>query len=910
MHSSSPTAPLPDIHRVAVTSTKLARRTYGRRSNVHKEKRKARGTEQEYSETSDVDISDDGHEEDELHLSRVKRRGIEVGSPRSKARSTNDTRPVNQANKSTVRIASSISPTPSSRPPSPSPQMKETAVLGQPELVNSGLTRPRLIARARTHQYKPSPDMSTEPRILPSESSASASNRYATRNCGRPLSPSLVNRREISELFSGCFSPHACSYSSVKSGDAQPVPTSVEGVHASSSARSGGLRRMLTKTQSVGASEPSTPSKPDKKDEHEVGPASSWILAAPSTPSRLALRRTQSMPSSPAEPSPQGADIDPAFTAHPQIKQQPGSGGRAKRTYGKVRTIMVELPRGLEDEDQTSYGTMSQGDDSQLQASYVELRQRYEVDNTIHHTNRSASLLHDMLQARAPETVSDMRSRGENRRFIDELGYLFDGISDPAASRSFKRSSAMDILQNMLDEYWLSKMKICGQVDKAWECFIGAGEDEVLESACLVFLCILFVSGSGLEYVVHNDPQNSVSLLLKLLKTHEGPLDPSYKPQVTNSVSKLRKICENLEDNWRTARSSTRYWASCVLNAICQNGMWAATGTELEKEEALIKVLDVLKEEIKSTSDHFDLYEKGLDLQSNERSLDLGYLDHCLRTVLSLTEHSSTQREELLNSPEKVAQVLVDVTLATTHIALTHDSHLLEASWCSLHTVQILAQLGTASAQWAIAVMECEGGPICLARVILKRADLVKNVKDAHEKQLRVQETVLDKEEGMKTTRPSTHETKTSEEELLCYALALFTTSVLADKSFVFKIAQTNIQSGCVGLHACLRHCHCTSAVPVGLHLVYLYNQYSNSCDDPLASILKGNLALLLSKIIGVSAETEDQSLRELGELRSMMQNTVRRLVPSALSMEGRDEEGTENTDAVSETIREVEALL
>lgn len=137
-----------------------------------------------------------------------------------------------------------------------------------------------------------------------------------------------------------------------------------------------------------------------------------------------------------------------------------------------------------------------------------------------------------------------------------------------------------------------------------------------------------------------------------------------------------------------------------------------------------------------------------------------------------------------------------------------------------------------------------------------------------------------------------------------------------------------DIQSGCVGLHACLRHCQCTSAVPVGLHLAHLYNQYSDSCDDPLASILKGNLALLLSKIIGVSAETADQviqplpggsrttklnglllSLRELGELRSMMQNTVRRLVPSALSVKGRDEEGSENIDVVSETIREVEAL-
>lgn len=57
-----------------------------------------------------------------------------------------------------------------------------------------------------------------------------------------------------------------------------------------------------------------------------------------------------------------------------------------------------------------------------------------------------------------------------------------------------------------------------------------------MESACLVFLCILFVSGSGLEYVVHNDSQKSVSLLLKLIKAREGPLDLSYKPKITNSV--------------------------------------------------------------------------------------------------------------------------------------------------------------------------------------------------------------------------------------------------------------------------------------------------------------------------------------------------------------------------------------
>lgn len=448
MHSSSPTAPLSDINRVAVTSTKLARRTYGRRSNAHKEKRKIGATEWERSETPDVDFSDNGHGEDELHLSRSKRRNVEIGSPGNKERSrnlSNDTQPQNQANDSAVHITSSLSPTPPSRSPtppsrstSPSPQVKGTAVF-EPERLKSGWTRPRLMARARTQQYNHGSGASSESPILSSESSAPASNRYTTRNCGRPLSPSLVNRREISELFSG-FSSGASSHASVKSGDLQPVPPSSGGFHATSSARAGGLRRMLTKTQSLGVSEPSTPSKQDRRDDHEAGPASSRIVTAPSTPPRSALRRTQSMPSSPAEPSPQGADIDSAFAVHPQIMQHPGSGGRAKKTYGKVRTILVELSRGPEDGDQSSYDTMSQGDESQLQASYVELRQRYEVDNTIQHTSRSASLLQDMLQARAPETVSDMRSRGENRRFIDELGYLFDGISDPAANKSFQRS--------------------------------------------------------------------------------------------------------------------------------------------------------------------------------------------------------------------------------------------------------------------------------------------------------------------------------------------------------------------------------------------------------------------------------------------------------------------------------------
>jgi hypothetical protein len=45
-----------------------------------------------------------------------------------------------------------------------------------------------------------------------------------------------------------------------------------------------------------------------------------------------------------------------------------------------------------------------------------------------------------MLLARAPQSVTDMRSKGENRRFMDETGYLLDGIEDHNAPKGFKRS--------------------------------------------------------------------------------------------------------------------------------------------------------------------------------------------------------------------------------------------------------------------------------------------------------------------------------------------------------------------------------------------------------------------------------------------------------------------------------------
>jgi hypothetical protein len=45
-----------------------------------------------------------------------------------------------------------------------------------------------------------------------------------------------------------------------------------------------------------------------------------------------------------------------------------------------------------------------------------------------------------VLAAKAPESVNDMRSKGGNRRYMDETGYLLDGIIEAGASKGFKKS--------------------------------------------------------------------------------------------------------------------------------------------------------------------------------------------------------------------------------------------------------------------------------------------------------------------------------------------------------------------------------------------------------------------------------------------------------------------------------------
>lgn len=84
-------------------------------------------------------------------------------------------------------------------------------------------------------------------------------------------------------------------------------------------------------------------------------------------------------------------------------------------------------------------------------------------------------------------SITDLRSKGESRRFLDEIGYLFEGL-DPSPSSSgslsVRRSSACDILCKLCSEEYWRRARAAGLLVEIWDRLraAGAGDGDKVRS--------------------------------------------------------------------------------------------------------------------------------------------------------------------------------------------------------------------------------------------------------------------------------------------------------------------------------------------------------------------------------------------------------------------------------------------
>ncbi|KAG8917288.1 hypothetical protein FRC00_013817, partial [Tulasnella sp. 408] len=182
-------------------------------------------------------------------------------------------------------------------------------------------------------------------------------------------------------------------------------------------------KRMLTRTGT----------EPDLAAESALTPSGSEVSsrAGPSTPSKRTTpptttdspktgpNRTESLPTV----SPHGGSPLKASTSV-QRPDSPPPSRPAARTYAKSRSFLVDLSENsLQDPE-------SQG--SEIRESYQDLRARWGMDQD-EDDLAANSLLNDL------RTGIELKNKGETRRFMDELGYLFEGL-DPKEPLSVRRS--------------------------------------------------------------------------------------------------------------------------------------------------------------------------------------------------------------------------------------------------------------------------------------------------------------------------------------------------------------------------------------------------------------------------------------------------------------------------------------
>lgn len=130
------------------------------------------------------------------------------------------------------------------------------------------------------------------------------------------------------------------------------------------------------------------------------------------------------------------------------------------------------------DKDRDDSALAGHDEENSHRESYTELRSRWGLD---------ASEQDPTLNTPINEikSVGEMRSRGETRRFFDEIGYLFDGLDSTSggATSSAKRASAIEIVSRMKDPEFCRRAAAADFVTKAWTALrhagAGTGTDKV-----------------------------------------------------------------------------------------------------------------------------------------------------------------------------------------------------------------------------------------------------------------------------------------------------------------------------------------------------------------------------------------------------------------------------------------------
>ncbi|KIJ09076.1 hypothetical protein PAXINDRAFT_182178, partial [Paxillus involutus ATCC 200175] len=550
------------------------------------------------------------------------------------------------------------------------------------------------------------------------------------------------------------------------------------------------------------------------------------------------------------------------------------------RTYaGSSRSFLVALPiPGADPLDDLQ-------DDTDMHESYTDLRTRWGVDNseddprpyqddpaTASHLGRNASTS-NLTQPSLPagmindlKSITELRSKGESRRFLDEVGYLFEGL-DGSSAIGLRRASALELVSKLCDPDFNRRAKASDFYLRTWDEFLTAraGASDKIFDATVAFFAALaardphtlmdvaqqneFISAL-VEILGSLDHKKDVLALVLAsgrdadLKSH-GILRTEMLP-----LKSLAEVVSKESHLSSTNQPSARFFISHTL---------AALPPSILRVQYLSALLTSLRTELGLLEPRITAYESGLQFlplpsRTNTDVPSLYHIEACIRLLDSYllgqwssanTNAEQTSSIALAHSAGFTSELLSLCVVSSVLMRETvNEKEVTIARKCLCGALRVLTLLSHGDKSWCMASLDKKHTIPFVATIVMQ--------SQAKWSECRAVDGVSDSLSLINSVEAF---------DLLCLALGLLMNWATLSRKAAALCRNKSINPSCPGARPCVRACQCPGQQSVLECLSTVYTQYLDvhEKDPPESSFLRGYLAVLLGLLI--KDDTANQTL-------------------------------------------------
>ncbi|KAF4610570.1 hypothetical protein D9613_007096 [Agrocybe pediades] len=610
------------------------------------------------------------------------------------------------------------------------------------------------------------------------------------------------------------------------------------------------------------------------------------------------LERTPSLPNLPPSPSkPSKSPTVSRSLTTSVIPTLPASKKTVTRTYaGSYRSFLVPLPSSSKD---PLAATMEE-DELDARESYSSLRNRWGVDNSeddpypilspsptkSNVSTPSPSRLRkgkskdgttgvrplDLVNMNALKSISELRNKGESRRFLDEVGYLFEGM-DSTGAIALRRASALEITTKLCDQDFYRKAKAADFFTKTWDMFIdagaGRGEDKLLDILLLFFIALVARDADSLAELAERSAASSptasqvihkatatdeegrstafIDILFRFLDAFPSDKDPikaSAVGQVGDAelkkvgiskkdrtmLSTVYKIISSKSDLFPdTTPISISLLVSCTLQTLSPSMIpttYFPTFLRSFKSTMAIKSPSTLSQ---SLSLHWTDTATSLpyeNLSYHLRLLDAFLLDQWDSSALNNVQSQEMENNDMKAKNDEALSQARDEWLADDLVALgvcielnakTDDSEYPQQ--CLAAILRILVSLTHADERWGRKVVQCEYTMGWLFRLIHRTGQEVQRSRPENSSPHKKTKSMKDEEDSdaddlllKNDDVPPDQSGDYGALDTLCLALGLLTNLVQVVDVAKRSVRETRLNPSCIlKKRICGQRCSCSS---------------------------------------------------------------------------------------------------